>query len=286
MRCNLINIINNPGGKPGFSLNGRMGVSMSKILEVVPFFYYYVSMIVIFLLIFFGFKRRSDSTKLKVLYLLCIIDFPLYIINDYYFLKRGDNILTMLPLQLCNIAVFMIPLALILKKRVLYDFIFYVCALGAFIALIIPSSDYLGQTYSFMTISFFIFHSIIVITPFLLAGWGLYIPTPTIKNVVRLSVAIFIIALFMHLLNLAIGKWFGVETDYFFTIIKYSAPRNPAFELFSKIIPVDLIYLLPGLLILWIYIPLISLPWNVKKWFNKANITLPRNETQKRKKRL
>ena len=259
---------------------------MSKILEVVPFFYYYVSMIVIFLLIFFGFKRRSDSTKLKVLYLLCIIDFPLYIINDYYFLKRGDNILTMLPLQLCNIAVFMIPLALILKKRVLYDFIFYVCALGAFIALIIPSSDYLGQTYSFMTISFFIFHSIIVITPFLLAGWGLYIPTPTIKNVVRLSVAIFIIALFMHLLNLAIGKWFGVETDYFFTIIKYSAPRNPAFELFSKIIPVDLIYLLPGLLILWIYIPLISLPWNVKKWFNKANITLPRNETQKRKKRL
>jgi len=248
-----------------------MGVSMSRILEFVPFFYYDVSAIVVFLLIFLGFKRQSDSTKTKVLYLLCIIDFLAYIINDYYFYKRGDSILTMLPFQLCNIAVFLIPLTLLLKKRVLYDFIFYVCALGAFIALIIPNSDYIGQTYSFMTISFFIFHSIIVVIPFLLAGWGFYIPTPTVKSVIRLSRAIFIIALFLHLLNLAFGKWFGVEANYFFTIIQYSAPRNPVFELFSRIIPINLFYLLPGLLILWIYIPLISLPWNVKKWFNKAN---------------
>jgi hypothetical protein len=63
----------------------------------------------------------------------------------------------------------------------------------------------------------------------------------------------------------------NVEANYFFTIIKYSAPRNPAFDLFSKIIPLNLFYLLPGLFILWIYIPLISLPWNLKKWFRKAN---------------
>lgn len=178
---------------------------------------------------------------------------------------RGDSILTMLPLQLCNMAVFLIPLTLLLKKRVLYDFLFYVCALGAFIALIIPSSDYIGQTWSLMTISFFVFHSIIVIIPFLLAGWGFYRPAPTVKSVLRLSLVIFAVALFLHLLNLAFGKWLGVEADYFFTIIKYSAPRNPAFELFSRIIPIDLFYLLPGLLILWIYIPLISLPWNMKK---------------------
>lgn len=244
---------------------------MSLILKVVPLFYYDVSAIAIFLLILPGFKNRSDSIKMKVLYLLCIISFLSYIYNDYCFYMRGDSILTLLPFQLCEMAVFLIPLTLLLKKQVLYDFIFYVCALGAFIALLIPSSDYIGETRSLMTISFFAFHSIIVGIPFLLAGWGFYLPSPTVKSVIRLSAAIFIIALFSHILNLTFGKWFGVEADYFFTIIKYSAPTNPVFELFSRIIPVNLFYLLPGLLILWVYIPLISLPWNVKRWFNNAN---------------
>lgn len=244
---------------------------MNGVLKAVPFFYYNVSAIVIFLLILLGFKNRSDSIKKRVLYLLCVISFLSYIYSDYCFYSRGDNILTLLPFQLCEMAVFLIPLTLLLKKQVLYDFIFYVCALGAFIALVIPSSNYIGETWSLMTISFFVFHSIIVGIPFLLAGWGLYLPAPTVKSVIWLSLAIFIMALFSHILNLAFGKWFGVEADYFFTIIKYSAPTNPVFELFSRIIPVNLFYLLPGLLILWIYIPIISLPWNMKRWFGKPN---------------
>jgi uncharacterized membrane protein YwaF len=243
---------------------------MSRILEIVPLFYYDVSAIVIFLLIFQVFRRRPDSAKTKVLYVLCIINFLAYIINDYYFIKRGDSILTLLPLQLCDMAVFLIPLTLLLKKRILYDFIFYICALGAFIALLIPSSDFIGQTWSMMTFSFFVYHYVIVIIPLLLAGWGFYLPAPTLKSVIRLSIAIFALALFLHILNMAFGKWFGVAADYFFTIIKYSAPSNPVFELFSRIIPIDLFYLLPGLLILWIYIPLISLPWNRKKRHNNS----------------
>lgn len=244
---------------------------MSRILEFVPFLYYDVSAIVIFVLIHFGFKNRSDRIKTKVLYVLCIISFLAYVYNDYCYFIRGDSLLILLPFQLCEMAVFLIPLTLLLKKQVLYDFIFYVCALGAFIALIIPSSNYIGEIRSLMTVSFFAFHSIIVGIPLLLAGWGLYLPSPTIKSLLRLSIAIFVMALFSHILNLAFGKWFGVEADYFFTIIKYSAPTNPVFELFSKIIPVDLFYLLPGLLILWVYIPLISLPWNMKKWFGSAD---------------
>lgn len=236
---------------------------MGKILESVPLLYYDVMAIVVYFFIYLLFKRRSDKTRMRVLYLLCLVDFLALIVNDYYFYIRGDSLLTMFPLQLCNIAVFLIPLALILKKRVLYDFIFYVCALGAFVALIIPSSDYIGQTYSLMTISFFIFHSIIVAIPFFLAGWGFYKPVPTFKSVAVLSSSIFIIAFFMHILNIALGKWFGVEANYFFTIIKYSAPRNPAFELFSRIIPYDMIYLLPALPILWVYILFISIPWRI-----------------------
>lgn len=184
-----------------------------------------------------------------------------------------SRILGLVPLFYYDAAAIAVYLSLFLgfKKRILYDFIFYICALGALIALIIPSSDYIGQTWSLMTISFFVFHSIIVIIPFLLAGWGFYTPEPTVKSVLQLSAGIFVIALFLHLINLAFGRWFGIEAGYFFTIIEYSAPRNPAFELFSKIIPVDLFYLLPALPILWIYMPLVSLPWNLRKWLGKAD---------------
>ncbi len=238
---------------------------MGGILEFMPYFYYYIAAIAVLLLVFFGFRNSPDETKTKVLYFLCVVNFIAYISNVYYFYLRGDSILTLLPIQLCEISVFLIPLALLLKKQVLYDFIFYVCALGAFIALAVPSSDYIGEAGTFMAVSFIAFHSIVVGIPFLLAGWGLYSPVPTVKSVVRLSAAVFILALFSHAVNLAFGKWFGVKADYFFTIIRYSAPSNPVFELFSRLIPVDLLYLLPGLPILWVYVPIVSLPWSMKK---------------------
>ena len=243
---------------------------MGAILEAVPYFYYYVTAPVVYLAIFFLFRNRSAAAKTKLLWALCAVDFVVYFVNDYYFYKRGDGLLTMLPLQLCNIAVFLMPLSLVVKKRVVYDFLFHVCALGALIALVVPSSDYVGQTYSYMTISFFAFHSAIVAFPLLLAGWGFYAPAPTVKSAAGLSAAVLALAVSMHLLNLALGRWFGAEANYFFTIIRYSAPRNPAFALFAALIPVDLIYLAPALPILWLSIPVVSLPWLLAKRRGRA----------------
>lgn len=230
---------------------------MDKLLKSMPLFYYDITAIIIFCILLIALRSKNNTIRKRVLYVMCCVNFIFYIVNDYYFYLRGDNILTLMPLQLCNIAVFLVPISLILNKQAIMDFVFYICAPGALAALLVPSSDYIGITYSLMTISFFAFHFMIVAIPFLLVGWGIYKPTPGINKAVKLSIAVFGLASIMHLLNLILGIAFHVEANYFFTIIKYSAPRNPLFELFSKIIPYDLFYLLPSLLVLYIYMLII-----------------------------
>lgn len=226
---------------------------MSKLFEIMPLFYYDVAAVIVFFMLYITLNTKSLKQKERALYLMCIINFVSYLINDYYFYIRGSHILTLLPFQLCNIAVFLVPIAVMTKKQLLLDFVFYVCALGAFAALLIPSRDYLGITYSLMTISFFIFHFMIAAIPFLMMALGMYNPMPTIKKAINLSAAVLVLAGSMHMLNLILGVAFNAEANYFFTIIKYSAHTNPAFEMLSKIIPYDFFYLLPALVVLYIY---------------------------------
>lgn len=229
------------------------------LLKVFPLLYYYIAAIAVFCTLLFYFRTKNQKTKTAVLYVICVINFIFYIINDYYAYARGDSLLTMMPFQLCNIAVFLIPLSLLLKKELIIDFIFYICAPGALIALLVPNVEYKGDPYSLMTVSFFIFHYSIVAVPFLSAGWNMYKPSPTVKKAIRLSITILTLAGLIHVLNLILGAVFHVEANYFFTIIKYSAPINVAFKLLSKIIPYDFFYLLPGLIVLYVYMFIIHL---------------------------
>lgn len=230
---------------------------MEKLLEIMPLLYLDLGAIIIFCTFLVFLRKRSEKIKKRCLYGICCINLLFLIINDFYLYQDGANLLTLMPLQLCNIAVFLVPTAIILNKRPILDFVFYISAPGALGALIVPSSDFLGSTFSLKTISFFTFHFGIAAITFLLVGWGMYKPALTIKKAFKLSIGIFALAIVMHLLNLGLGKEFHVEANYFFTIIKYSAPRNPLFQLFSKIIPYNLFYLLPLLLVVYAYMLII-----------------------------
>jgi uncharacterized membrane protein YwaF len=256
-----------------------MGILWATIQELLPLWGYYLAGIAGFFLSFFLLRKRPESAKMAWLWALCAINFIAFLVHDYYFLKRGDQLLAILPLQLCTITVFLLPFALGLKKRLLYDFLFYICAIGALMALIVPSSDKVGGTYSLFTLSFFVFHYIPVLIPLLLACWGIYRPRPTLKSVSLLSAAFFGTAAALHLLNLALNSSLGIEADYFFTIIRYSAPYNPLLAFFASLIPFDFFYLLPAALILWFYIFAISLPWNWRRWFGSGRAAAKLAET-------
>lgn len=212
-------------------------------------------------------RRRGERVKLAVLYAACLANLAGWLVNDYYGWLGGASLLTMIPLQLCNIAVFLLPVAIVARKRLLFDFAFYVCGLGALAALLFPSSIYIGRIWDPITLGFFVNHLAILSIPILLATWGFYRPEPTPRRLAALSALVFGLAAVLHLLNVAIWRTTGVEADYFFTIIRFSAPQNPAFAFFARLLPIDLFYLLPALPILWIGAPVMALPWNWRRWF-------------------
>jgi uncharacterized membrane protein YwaF len=220
--------------------------------------------------LFFAFRNRPARTQYLVLHLLCLANFLGWLVNDLYGLARGQDIRTMFPLQLCNIAVFLLPLSLLLRRRTLWDLLFYVCALGALAALLFPSADYIGHTWAGITLGFFVNHLMILGIPLLLAGWGLYRPEPTPRRLAALSLLVLGLASALHLLNVLMNRAWGVEADYFFTIIRFSAPQNPVFALFARLVPLDLLYLLPALPILWLSAPLMALPWNWRRWLGRG----------------
>lgn len=218
--------------------------------------YYAISVVVVYGLIKTH-HHASMTSRHRTLMILALINAIAYIVNWWYFYLRSDHILTLLPLQLCNLAVFLIPLALVTRKGVLMDFVFYVCGLGALVAIMIPGSDY-ADTYSMMTISFYVFHFSIFLIPVLAAVWGVHSLKPTRKSAIELSGMVLIISLALHGINLALNTWLNVPANYFFTMRELAAPINPAFAFFATLIPLDYFYLSFAFPILWVYMALIG----------------------------
>ncbi|MGB7595616.1 MAG: hypothetical protein WBL80_08645 [Erysipelotrichaceae bacterium] len=219
--------------------------------------YYFASFISVSILLFY-FKPKSQSARFSFLLFLSVINAIAYIVNWWFFYIRGDSILTLMPLQLCNIAVFLIPTALITKKAVLMDFVFYICGLGALVAILVVGSDY-QDTYSMMTFSFYIFHFSVFLIPLLNSIWGFHRLKPNLKSALNLTVMVLIISGSVHLLNLLLNNVYHIPANYFFTMRLLAAQMNPAFALFAKWIPYDYFYLLVAIPILYAYMGIVYL---------------------------
>jgi len=239
-----------------------------KRIKIMQLYLYYLITIIVVAFILWFYKNKSQDSRFKFLLFMALVNAVAYLINWYYFYIKA-NIWTLLPLQLCNLAVFLIPAALLTKKAVLMDFVFFICGLGALVAILIPGSDY-AETYSMMTISFYVFHSSIFLIPLLNSLWGFHSLTPSIKSALRLSVMVLIISGSLHLFNLVLNNVYHIPANYFFTIKDLAAPTNPAFALFASWIPFDYFYLSVALPILYGYMGLVYLIMKQSKRLKQA----------------
>ncbi|MDP3443697.1 MAG: YwaF family protein [Ignavibacteria bacterium] len=219
--------------------------------------YYFASFIFVAFTLWI-FKNKNQNQRFRFLMVLTAINALAYVINWTYFYIRSDHIFTLLPLQLCNLAVFLIPIALITKKAVIMDFVFYVCGLAALVAILVVGSDY-QDTYSMMTLSFYVFHFSIFLIPMLNSVWGFHSLKPNRKSALDLTIMVLAISFSLHLFNLLLNNVLDIPANYFFTIKYLSAPSNPAFALFASWIPYDYIYLSVAFPILYLYMFLIYL---------------------------
>lgn len=227
---------------------------------------YYLVTALLVAVILRTFKKQSQDHRFNFLLFLAVINAIAYVVNWWYFYLRSDNILTLLPLQLCNLAVFLIPAALLTKKAVLMDFVFYICGLGALVAVLVPGSDY-ADTYSMMTISFYVFHVSIFLIPVFSSVWGFHSLQPNVKSAIRLSIMVLLISGSLHLFNLFLNNIYQIPANYFFTMRILASAMNPAFALFASWIPFDYFYLIVAFPILYLYMSLVSLLMKVSSRF-------------------
>ena len=211
-------------------------------------------------------RGKTERAKQNVLVAACAVTLVGYFIYKYLLSLDTDyNLITAemggfnwwgeLPLQLCNINMILIPVAVLLDKRALMSFAFFVGPLGALMAVVMPGTGFDG--YSLLLprmIGYFGTHFMIIIEALALAVFGLY--RPRFKDIPKTVAAMFLISLAVFGINMLL-RWTGLhpKANYFFSV---ETEGNFLLEIFHRWIPVPFLYLLPSIVILVAYMALIT----------------------------
>lgn len=210
----------------------------------------------VLILILVSFAHQSQQRRRLFLIILSLIGVLFYVTYWATVTLVPAFLWVVLPLQLCDLAVFLMPIGLITQKQDLMDFLFYPCGLGAMSALILMS---MMSTDAFYTVNenFFFSHFSILCFPLLCIAWGLYDPKPSLNKALRLTVILLVLTAVMHGLNLFIVQQTHMAAFYFFTIRQYGVFVSPLLGFFAKVIPYDYFYMLLVLPMLYGYMILV-----------------------------
>ena len=216
-------------------------------------------------------RGRSERTRSLVLIAACVVTLIGFVIYKYFLSLDSDyNVITAgmggfnwwgeLPLQLCNINMLLIPVAVLKKNRAMMSFCFFVGPLGALMALIMPGNGFDG--YSLLLprmLGYYGTHFMIFIEGLALVTFGLY--RPRLRDLPGTVLTILLISLAIFVINLLL-RWSGLhpKANYFFSV---ETEGNFLLELFHRLLPFPYLYLLPSLCILVPYMLLIALPFEL-----------------------
>jgi len=212
-------------------------------------------------------RGKSERTKQRALICACLVTlvgffaykYALSLDRDYDRITAamgGFNWWGELPLQLCNINMILIPIAVLRKSRPLMCFCFFLGPLGAMMALAMPQNGFAG--YSLLLprmLGFYGTHFMVVVEGLALVAFGLFRPTP--RDLPRAILTANAIALCVFCVNLLL-RWSGLhaKANYFFSV---ETEGNALLELFHSWLPYPFLYLLPCTLILGVYMGLVML---------------------------
>ena len=212
--------------------------------------------------------RKSERTKDIVLITACVITLIGFIFYKAYLsADREYNIITAnmggfnwwgeLPLQLCNINMLMIPIAVWRKSRPLACFCFFLGPLGALMALVMPGNGFEGYSIFLpRMLGYYGTHFMIVIEGLALVTFGMF--RPRLRDLPRAILATLIIAFAVFCVNLLLRRTgLHPKANYFFSM---ETEGNFLLEIFHRWIPVPFLYLMPCSVILGVYMLAITVP--------------------------
>lgn len=220
-------------------------------------------------------RRKSESTRRHVLIIasgLTFIGFIAYKIAlsrdaEFDALTGGFNWWGELPLQLCNINMLLLPIAVATNKRPLLSFCFFVGALGATMALVMPGIGFEG--YSILLprmLGYYGTHIAIMIEALALVTFGLY--QPEMRDLPWTALALLVIALVIFGINRVLRiSGLHPNANYFFV---EDAEGNPLLKFFHGWIPYPFLYLLPCFGILGAYMAAVMVVFRAILMFKRS----------------
>lgn len=211
-------------------------------------------------------RGRSEQRREAVLIALCVVNiigffvYKWFLSGDAEFLQVSGldkfNWFNELPLQLCNINMFLIPIGVLTRRRSLLGFAFFVAPLGALMALVFPEAAFSGYSLWLpRMLGYYITHMLILICGFSLTTLGFY--RPRLKDLPGVTGALLTTAFAAFLVDLLLRHTVCPQANYFFAFgqdIDVSI-----LNLLWKWIPVPFLYELPALAILFVYMGLVCL---------------------------
>ena len=223
-------------------------------------------------------KNRSEKTKKIVLITACIVTFVGFFVYKYFLsidaeydklvveTRGGFTWWAELPLQLCNINMMLIPIAVAFDLKPVKSFSFFMAPLGALMALLSPAVGFDGYSIWLpRMLGFYCTHFMIIIEGLALATFGFY--RPKFKDFPKTILTIVILLLVITGINLLLIKTGLYErANYFFTM---EHEGISILKLFWSWIPVPVLYLLPGAVILLAYMSLVTAPFAIADGIKK-----------------
>ena len=231
----------------------------------------FVAFLLLLIIVSLILRGKDQRVKTGVLVGACLITLAGFIVYKYYLGQdKAYDVITAsmggfnwwgeLPLQLCNINMILIPIAVLRKSRPLMSFCFFLGPLGAMMALVMPGNGFDG--YSLLLprmLGYYGTHFMIVIEGLAIVTFGLF--RPTLRDLPKTILAALLIAFGVFVINMLL-RWSGLhpKANYFFSV---ETEGNFLLEIFYKWIPYPFLYLMPCIGILAGYMALIMIMFSL-----------------------
>ncbi len=211
-------------------------------------------------------RKKSERTRALVLSCVCWVTLLGFIaykyalsvdaeFNELTAVMGGFNWWGELPLQLCNINMLLIPVAVLKRWRPLQAFCFFIAPLGALMALVMPGIGFEAYPiYLPRMLGYFGTHFMIFIEGLAIVTFGLY--RPQWRDIPLTMLALFVIALLVFGINMLLrATHLHPQANYFFSV---ETEGNPLLELFYSWLPWPFLFLLPSIVIVAVYAGVIT----------------------------